>query len=62
MHLSRSADNVEQYKVIKIVKRAVSEVGGQMYDGLCQQLDTKEGEKDIDGQKQREEDEGHHPS
>jgi hypothetical protein len=48
MHLDRSADNVERYKVAKkTVKRAVSEARGQMYDGLYQRLDTKEGEKDI---------------
>jgi hypothetical protein len=48
MHLDKSVDNVEQYKVTKkTVKRAVSEVRGQMYDGLCQRLGTKEGENDI---------------
>jgi hypothetical protein len=48
MHLDRIADNVERYKVAKkTAKRAVSEVRGQMYDGLYQQLGTKEGEKDI---------------
>jgi hypothetical protein len=48
MHLDRSADNVEQYKVAKkTTKRAVSEARGQMYDGLYQRLGTKEGEKDI---------------
>jgi hypothetical protein len=48
MHLDRSADNVERYKVAKkTVKRAVSEARGQMYDGLYQRLGTKEGEKDI---------------
>jgi hypothetical protein len=48
MHLDRSADNVERYKVTKkTVKWAVSEARGQMYDGLYQQLDTKEGENDI---------------
>jgi hypothetical protein len=31
----------------KITKRAVSEVRGQIYDGLYQQLGTKEGENDI---------------
>jgi hypothetical protein len=37
MHLDRSADNVERYKVAKkTTKRAVSEVWGQMYDGLYQ--------------------------
>jgi hypothetical protein len=34
MHLDRSADNVERYKVAKkTAKRAVSEAWGQMYDG-----------------------------
>jgi hypothetical protein len=34
-----------------------------MYDGLYQRLDMKEGEKDIYRMaKNREEDEGHHPS
>jgi hypothetical protein len=34
MHLDRSADNVERYKVAKKTsKRAVSEAWGQMYDG-----------------------------
>jgi hypothetical protein len=33
MHLDRSVDNVERYKVAKkTTKRAVSEVRGQMYD------------------------------
>jgi hypothetical protein len=44
MHLDRSVDNVERYKVTKkTAKRAVSEVRGQMYDGLYQRLGTKEG-------------------
>ena len=48
MHLDRSADNVERYKVAKkTAKRAVSEARGRMYDGLYQRLGTKEGEKDI---------------
>jgi hypothetical protein len=48
MHLDRSADNVEWYKVVKkTAKRVVSEARGRMYDGLYQQLGTKEGEKDI---------------
>jgi hypothetical protein len=48
MHLDRSVDNVEQYKVAKkTAKRAVSEARGQMYNRLYQRLDTKEGEKDI---------------
>jgi hypothetical protein len=37
MHLDRSADNVEQYKVAKkIAKQAVSEARSQIYDGLYQ--------------------------
>jgi hypothetical protein len=48
MHLDRSADNVERYKVAKkTAKRTVSEVRGQMYDGLYQWLGTKEWEKNI---------------
>jgi hypothetical protein len=48
MHLDRSVDNVERYKVAKkIVKRTVSKVRGQMYDELYQWLCTKEGKKDI---------------
>jgi hypothetical protein len=48
MHMDRSVDNVERYKVAKkTTKRAVSEVRGQMYDGLYQRLGTKEGEKDV---------------
>jgi hypothetical protein len=48
MHLDRSVDNVERYKVAKkTTKQAVSEARGQMYDGLYQRLGTKEGEKDI---------------
>jgi hypothetical protein len=48
MHLDRSVDNVERYKVTKkTAKRAVSEVRGRMYDGLYQRLGTKEWEKDI---------------
>ena len=48
MHLDRSADNVERYKVAKkTAKRAASEARGRMYDGLYQRLGTKEGEKDI---------------
>jgi hypothetical protein len=50
IHLDRSTDNKERYKVTKkTAKRAVSEARGQMYDGLYQQLGTKEGEKDIYG-------------
>jgi hypothetical protein len=48
MHLDRSVDNVERYKVAKkTAKRTVSEVRGQMYDGLYLRLGTKEGGKDI---------------
>jgi hypothetical protein len=48
MHLDRSADNVERYKVTKnTTKRAVSEARDRMYDGLYQRLSTKEGEKNI---------------
>jgi hypothetical protein len=48
MHLDRSVDNVERYKVAKkTVKQTVSEARGQMYDGLYQRLGTKEGENDI---------------
>jgi hypothetical protein len=48
MHLDRSVDNVERYKVTKkTAKRAVSEVRDQMYDRLYQWLGMKEGEKDI---------------
>jgi hypothetical protein len=42
MHLDRSADNVERYKVAKkTTKRAMSEARGHMYDGIYQWLDTK---------------------
>jgi hypothetical protein len=48
MHLDRSADNVERYKVAKkTAKWVVSEARGRMYDGLYQRLGTKEGEKNI---------------
>jgi hypothetical protein len=48
MHLDRSVDNVERYKVVKkTTKRMVSEVRGQMYDKLYQRYGMKEGEKDI---------------
>jgi hypothetical protein len=64
MHLDRSLDNVERYKVAKkTAKRVVSEARGQMYDGLYQRLDTKEAEEGIYRMaKSREEDEGHYPS
>jgi hypothetical protein len=48
MHIYRSVDNVERYKVVKnTVKRVMSEVRGRMYDGLYQRLGMKEWEKDI---------------
>jgi hypothetical protein len=48
MHLNRSANNVERYKVAKkIAKRAMSDIRGRMYDGLYQRLGTKEWEKNI---------------
>jgi hypothetical protein len=48
MHLDRSMDNIERYKVAKkTTKRAVSEAMGQMYGGQYLWLGTKEGEKDI---------------
>jgi hypothetical protein len=48
MHLDKSVDNVERYKVAKkTVKWMVSEARGQMHDGLYQRLGTKEGEKNI---------------
>jgi cytoplasmic iron level regulating protein YaaA (DUF328/UPF0246 family) len=48
MHLDRSVDNVERYKVVKkTAKQAVSEARGKMYDGLYQWLGTKEGKNDI---------------
>jgi hypothetical protein len=64
MHLDRCVNNIERYKVAKkTAKQAVSEARGRMYDGLCQRLGTKEGEKDIYWMaKSREEDERHHPS
>jgi hypothetical protein len=48
MHLDRSVDNIERYKVTKkIAKWTVSEARSWMYDGLYQRLGTKEGEKYI---------------
>jgi DNA-directed RNA polymerase sigma subunit (sigma70/sigma32) len=48
MHLDRSVDNVERYKVAKkTAKQTVSEARGQIYDELYERLGTKEGEKDI---------------
>jgi hypothetical protein len=48
MHLDRSADNVERYKVAKkTAKQTLSEARGRMYDGVHQWLDMKEWEKDI---------------
>jgi hypothetical protein len=65
MHLDRSANNVERYKVAKkTAKRTVSGTRGQMYDGLYQRFGMKEGEKDIYRMaKSRErKTEGHHSS
>jgi hypothetical protein len=48
MHLDRSVNNVERYKVTKkTAKRAVSKARDRIYDGLYQRLGTKEGEKGI---------------
>jgi hypothetical protein len=48
MHLNRSVDNIEWYKVAKkTVKRAMSEARGQIYEGLYQRLGTKNRENDI---------------
>jgi hypothetical protein len=48
IHLDRSVDNIERYKVAKkTANRAVSEARDHMHDGLYQRLGTKEGEKDI---------------
>jgi hypothetical protein len=48
MHLDRSANNIERYKVAKkTTKRTVSEERGRMYDRLYQRLGTKEWENDI---------------
>jgi hypothetical protein len=48
MHLNKSADNIERYKVVKkATKRVKSKARGRLYDGLYQRLRTKEGEKDI---------------
>jgi hypothetical protein len=56
MHLDRSADNVEQYKVAKkTIKRVVSEVRSRMYDGLYQQLCMKEWEDIYKMAKSRDE-------
>jgi hypothetical protein len=42
MHLDRSTDNVERYKMTKKTEKlTVSEVRDRMYDGLYQRLDTK---------------------
>jgi hypothetical protein len=61
MHLDRSADNVEQYKVAKkTIKRVVSEARSRMYDGLYQQLCMKEWEDIYKMAKSR--DEWHHLS
>jgi hypothetical protein len=48
MHMDRSVDNVERYKMVKkTAKQPVSEARSRMYDGLYQRLGTKEGDKDI---------------
>jgi hypothetical protein len=48
MHLDRSVDNIERYKVIKkTAKQTMSEARGQMYDRLYQRLGMKEGKKEI---------------
>jgi hypothetical protein len=48
MHLDRSVNNIERYKVVKkTTKQTVSEARGRMYDRLYQRLGTKEWEKDI---------------
>jgi hypothetical protein len=48
MHLDMSVDNVQWYKVTKkTAKQSVSEVSGQMYDGLYQRFDMKAEEKNI---------------
>jgi hypothetical protein len=45
MHLDRSVDNIEQYKMTKkTAKRVVSEARSQIYDRLFQLWGTKEGE------------------
>jgi hypothetical protein len=55
MHLDRSANNVERYKVAKkTAKRTVSEARGQMYDELYQRLGTKEREDIYRMAKRRE--------
>jgi hypothetical protein len=42
LHLDRSADNVEKYKVAKkTAKRAVSEARGRVYEDLYQRLNTE---------------------
>jgi hypothetical protein len=42
MHLNKSADNIERYKVVKkATKRVKSKARGQLYDGLYQRLRTK---------------------
>jgi hypothetical protein len=48
LHLDKSATNIESYRLAKrSAKRAVSVAKGQTFDDLYQQLDMKEGEKDI---------------
>jgi hypothetical protein len=48
MHLDRSVDNIERYKVAKkTAKQVVNEVRGQIYDRLYQRLGMKEGKNNI---------------
>jgi protein involved in sex pheromone biosynthesis len=48
MHLNRSADNVERYKMTKkTAKRMVSKARGEIDDGLYQRLGTNEWERGI---------------
>jgi hypothetical protein len=48
LHLGRSADTIEKYKVAKkAAKRALSEARGRAYEDLYLRLDTKEGERNI---------------
>jgi hypothetical protein len=48
MHLDTSADNIKRYKVAKkTAKRAMNEARGRVYDGLYQQLGTKEWNEGI---------------
>ena len=48
LHLDRSANNINKYKVAKkAAKRAVSEARSRAYENLYHRLDMKEGERDI---------------